>query len=572
MKMAVAAAKMVTPPISPSRAVDAVVCANDMPSLELGIQRYPEVRVDGQPVAIKLKRGLALLALLSEFGRKVARAQLIDLLWPDATAEIGRARLRRLAHEVNQVLGMNAVAGDHDSLWLSGGAASLPSDVERVRRAARQLVADPTHPQSRASVELLLAAGAHQILDGFDLGVETFDAWLSRRRAEQQQLVARALQRAAEQLLAVGQAVLAEEAASRLTTLEPLADSGHALLLAALAQRGDLAAVEGRYFAFAELLRSELGVRPSPTFELSYAEARRAAAADAPVLTERPPSGAPRIRFADTSDGAVAYLELGSGPQTLVILFGLWSHVEVSWEEPTIRSILLRLAQRYRVVLMDRRGTGVSERLVLDPSVPAGVEDLDAVRRTLGVDRLWLFGNSAGGLIAIEYAATHPDAVEGLVLYATSAKGCWSPDFPWAPTAEQFDTWAARLQSGWGGATSLEKFAPSQASDPVAQDWWARLLRQAMSRNSLPTLLREASRMDVRHRLAQLRVPTLVLQREGDRVVRPEIPRYLAQHIPGARLTMLPGDDHNLWAGDVGSVLDRVEAFIASSAERHSRP
>lgn len=537
--------------------------ANHLPMLELSIQRYPGVGVDGVPVALKLRRGLALLALLAEFGRKVSRSQLIDLLWPDATAEVGRARLRRLAHEVNQILGMNAIAGDSDALWLAGGASSALSDVERARQAARQLIADATDPRSRESLEHLLAPDSHRLLEGFDLGAETFDAWLSQRRTEHHRLVVRALQRAAEQLLAVGQPLLAQEAATRLVALEPLADTGHSLLLEALAQLGDRAAVEAHYFAFAELLRAELGVRPSPAFEAAYAEARRQAGSTPAEGPGHPRTPTPQIRFADTRDGAVAYLELGTGPRTLVILFGLWSHVEVSWEEPTIRSVLMRLAERFRVVLMDRRGTGVSERLSLEQSVPAGVEDLEAVRRALGVGTLCLFGNSAGGLIAIEYAATYPEAVDSLVLYATSAKGCWSPDFPWAPTAEQFETWATRLQSGWGGATSLDKFAPSQAGDPVARDWWARLLRQAVSRNSLPTLLREASRMDVRHRLPQIRTPTLVLQRTGDRVVRPEIPRYLAQHIPGARLVMLPGDDHNMWAGDVDAVVDQVEGFIA---------
>jgi pimeloyl-ACP methyl ester carboxylesterase len=246
----------------------------------------------------------------------------------------------------------------------------------------------------------------------------------------------------------------------------------------------------------------------------------------------------------------------------LVVLFGIWSHIEIAWDEPSIRGILLRLAQRFRVVLLDRRGVGLSERLAPDQSVPAGVQDLDAVRRAMGADKVWLFGNSVGSMIAIEYAALHADAVQGLVLYSANARGAWAPDYPWAPTAEQLHTWTERLRADWGRPTSLAAFAPSQAEDPAARAWWARLLRQAMSRNSLPVLLREFGRMDVRHRLAQVSAPTLVLQREGDRIVRPGAARFLAEHIPGARLALLPGDDHNLWAGDADAVIDEVERFI----------
>ena len=533
-------------------------------AIDLRLRAYPAVHVDGQGAPLALKRGLALLAVLAEMGRKVARLQLVQLLWPDAAADVGRARLRRLMHETNSALGVDLVVGDTDALWLDHAAAILSADVEDTRRMARQVVTDPADAQSRAALENLLQPDAHQVLEGFEFGADTFDDWLAQHRSQQHRLVARALRSAGEQLLASGQPLLAAEAAARLVAIEPLADTGHALLLRAQAQRGDLAAVESAYLAFAELLRGELGVRPSPAFEALYQDAHRHVLQVLPSSGSEfaAPSAAPRIRFADSDDGAVAYLELGQGPRTLVVLFGLWSHIEVAWEEPSIRAVLQRLSRHSRVVLMDRRGVGLSERLAREQSVPAGVQDLEAVRRAVGADRLWLFGNSVGSMIAIEYAALHPDAVHGLVLYAASARGAWAPDYPWAPTLAQLDTWAERLRAGWGDATSLKEFAPSQANDPAARDWWARLLRQAMSRNSLPALLREFARMDVRHRLPLLRAPTLLLQREGDRITRPGAARYLAEHIVGARLMLLPGDDHNLWAGDVAALIDEVERFV----------
>jgi pimeloyl-ACP methyl ester carboxylesterase len=528
-----------------------------MPTIDLHLHAYPAVRVDGQAVPLALKRGLAALAVLAELRRKVARVQLAALLWPDAAADIGRARLRRVLHECNQALPADLVAGDADALWLNDGIA-LDSDVARIRRIVRRLFAQPDEVPSRAAVEALLQPDAHQLLEGFEFGSDAFDDWLAQRRSEQHRLVARGLQRLGEQWLDSGQPVLAAEAAQRLVAIDALADAGHGLLMRAHAQRGDLAAMDSAYLAFAQVLRSELGVRPSPAYEALYEQARR------PLLQGALATSALPLRFADSDDGAVAYLELGSGPRTLVVLFGLWSHVEVAWEEPAIRGVLQRLAQHARVVLMDRRGVGLSERLARDPSLSAGVNDVEAVRRAVGGGPLWLFGNAAGSMIAIEYAALHPTAVEGLVLYAASARGAWAPDYPWALTREQIDRWTERLRSGWGSATSLQEFAPSQADDPVARDWWARLLRQSMSRNSMPALLRELARMDVRHRLPQLRAPTLILQRVGDRVTREGAARHLAEHIAGARLKLLPGEDHNLWAGDVDAVIDEVERFMYS--------
>ena len=547
-----------------------------MPSIELHLRTYPAVLIDGRAAPLALKRGLALLAVLSELGRKVQRSQLGDLLWPDVAADVARARLRRLVHETNQVLGIDAIVGDGDALWFAGEAGRVASDVERTRGFARRALAAPTdasgdeHPHD--ALDELLQPDAHQVLDGFTFGADTFDEWLEQRRAEQHRLVARALQRVGEQWLAQGHTNLAADAAARLVALEPLADAGHALLLQAHAQRGDVGALESSYVAFAELLRRELGVRLSPSYEALYASARRHVmqAADAADAVSRSAfvatRSAPSIRFADAQDAAVAYLELGRGPQTMVMLFGLWSHVEVVWEEPSIRAVLERLARRFRVVLMDRRGMGLSDRIASAQSVPAGVDDVDAVRRGVGADKVWLFGSSVGSMVAIEYAAAHPDAVDGLLLYGARARGSWAPDYPWAPRAEQLESWLERLQGNWGGATSLAHFAPSQADDPAARDWWARCMRQAMSRNGLPGLVREYARMDVRDRLAAVRAPTLVLQREGDRITRPGGARYLAEHIRGATLAMLPGVDHNMWAGDVGAVIDEVERFVTAAA------
>lgn len=537
------------------------------PHVELRASSYPELLVDGRPVPLKLKRGLALLALLSEMGasRKTARGDLAELLWPDAAPDIGRTRLRRLSHEVNTQSGFELLAGDADALWLAGGADALHSDLAALRAAALQVLAAPA--VEPAVLERLCAAQDGGLLDGFELPSERFMAWRDSRRAEQQRFLIRALARLAERAVDSGEPAHAAQAAAALIRLDPLSDAGHAALLAARAQSGDAAGVEAAYFACADLLRSELGIRPSARIEAAYAAAQRRLAqqpGEAPA-----PAAAPiPLHFADSEDGALAYLRLGSTQArcgTLVVLFGLWSHVEVAWEHPGIRAVLQRLAQRLQVVLLDRRGIGLSERMALPQAPLAGVHDVDAVRRALGVERLWLLASSVAGAIAIEYAALHPARVQGLMLYAAHARGDWAEDYPWALRPEQRAAWLAQLRSQWGLATSLERFAPSLAGDEAARAWWARMLRQAASRNSLPAILHGFAAVDVRARLPTLRVPTLVVQREGDRIVRAGVARYLAARIPGAELRLLPGEDHLLWAGDTDALLAVLEEFVGAA-------
>ncbi len=533
------------------------------PALEFRFSGYPEVWLKGQPAPLKLKRGLALLAFLAESGRKASRVQLAELLWPDAALTTARSRLRRLCHEVSSVLNFDPFDGDTDSLWLARPEWAGASDLARVRAAAMQVLAAPAQAQSRAALELLCSASACAVLNGFTIDSDAFDAWLTAHRVQQERLVLRALSKIANQLLHAGQPGLAAEAAAALVRLDPFAETGHALLLQAQAERGDAAAVESAYFACAELLRKELGIRPSAQLEAAYARAVARLAAGTDEAVDEPQAHPP-IRFAESADGVVAFLELGRADApcgTLVILFGLWSHLEVAWEEPVIRAVLQRLATRFRVVLMDRRGIGLSERVMDQQIVSSGAQDIEAVRRTLGEERIWLFGNSLGGSIAIEYAASYPQHVHGLALYAASARGSWAEHYPWAPTREQLQAWHELIRTSWGEATSLERFAPSVARSEAARAWWARLMRQSASRNSFASLLSAFAKVDVCDRLPKVQAPALVMQREGDRIVRAGAGRFLANRIPRAELVVLPGSDHLMWYGDTDAVINALERF-----------
>lgn len=527
---------------------------------------YPAITVDGSAVDLRLKRGLAMLLVLFEATRKSARGQLAELLWPGAPVAVARPRLRRLVHEVNTAIGIALLVGDSDTLSLDITLAAVESDVMHVRRAARQLLARADALESRVSLDELLSPGSHTLADGFELDSDLFNAWLDSRRAEQQSLVVRALGQTSESLCAAGQLNLAAEAAMRLIDLEPLADAGYAVLIEARGRLGDAASVEAVYFNCANMMRTEFGLRPSSRIEGAYAAAQyhlglslSAQKAHSHQRVVRMPP----IRFADTDEGAVAYFELGTGSTTIIILFGLWSHVEVAWEEPNIRRILQRLARRWRVVLMDRRGTGLSERLGVKQSSRAGTDDVEAVRQAVEADRVWLMGNSVGGTIAIDYAHRHPQRVQGLLLCGATARSTWADDYPWALTNQQLEIWLSELRSSWGQATSWKQFAPSMADDAAAQEWWARMLRQALTRNSVQLVLQAYAAMDVRHLLPTLNLPVMIVQREGDRVVRLGSAKYLAQNIPFSELVILPGDDHLIWCGDTDAVLEPMERFVS---------
>lgn len=520
------------------------------PRVELSLHGWPRLSIDGAELPIKLTRALALLACLAESsGQRMARAPLAAQLWPDANEALGRTRLRRLIYNLNAACAIELVCGDAHELWFG---IEPQVDVHLTRAAAQALLGEPAPGED--SLRRVLAADAHALLDGFEIDSELFEAWRAQRRSEHERLVARAWQRLAEREAAAGDAALAVEAAERLIARDPCAERAYAALITARARQRDSAAVEQAYFRCAEALRGELGVRPSATLERAYA----AAIAQAPALDD-----AVRIEFTQTRDGAVAYTVLGRSGPAMVLVPGLLSHIEVALDEPRLRAALERLAERCRVVLLDRRGTGLSERVGIEPTTAAAVEDIVAILDRMGERRAILFGASVGGTIAIDCAATMPERVSGLVLYGCNARGSWAEDYPWAMKSEVLQRWLDVLHAEWGAATSLEAFAPSVAHEPQMQQWWARMLRTGVSQNGMAAILRAFHQMDVRDRLATLDVPTLVIQREGDQIVREGAGRYLARAIPGAELVMLPGADHWWWHGDADAVLGAIERFVS---------
>jgi pimeloyl-ACP methyl ester carboxylesterase/DNA-binding SARP family transcriptional activator len=521
--------------------------------LFLHLHAYPAVVRDGRALPLKLKRGLALLAYLAVEARAVGRDMLAALLWPEAPTGVGRARLRRLVHEVHAVIGAPLIDGDIDSLTLADGVAS---DLACTRAAIEA-----------ADLRALAAPMAGELLAGFTLdGSDAFDDWLGARRCEWREQVLRALERGVGRAVAEGQgdAEILEAAASALLGADPCAEAGHLARLAAAALRGDAAALEGAYFEAARRWREELGLKPSARIEAAYAAGRDR-------LAQEQPAAATAIAFAPTAHGDVAHAVWGDKGPAIVLMWGLMTNLEVGLDEPRVRALVERLARRHRVVMIDRRGMGLSERVGVAADAASACEDVCAVLDHLGLERAWLFGSSVGGTMAIDVALRRPDRVSGLLLYGTSASGRWSPATPWALHARALEQWFERLVDPAHYDAGLRRFAPSAADDPHVQAWYARLLRNAASKVGVRELLHAFHATDSSARLSQVRVPTLVLQRRGDRVVPWAAGEHLARGIPGATLEALAGEDHFLWHGDVGALLRAVERFVAQHAARTHR-
>lgn len=511
-------------------------------------------RVEGTARPLTLRHGLALLARLAESREPLGRDGLVALLWPDAPPATGRGRLRRLLHQMQEQAGTELVAAEGDRLRL---APALGCDLHATRAAITTLSSCPRLGEAHWAP--LLAVEAAGFVEGFRLGSDAFDEWAAQVRRLHQSALTHALERCAASALSPGgdprQALAIADALLR---LDGCNEAAHALRLQARAAQGDAAGVESAYHACASALREELGVRPSAVLEEAHARALAGLRALQPAIGYAPVGG---------DGGRVAHVAWGRGPRTLVALWGLVSHLEVGLEEPRARAFLDRLAGRNRVVVLDRRGTGLSERLGAMPGPEGSIQDILATLDHLGVQRTWLFGSAAGGTQALAFALRHPERVAGLVLYGASAVGWRRPDAPWGLDDDRLPRFLQSLTDPAHYVRSLRCVAPSVADDPAVQRWHARMLRQAATPHALAQIIEALRDVDLRPELRRLEAPTLVIHRRGDRLVPPEAGRQIAAAVPHAELHLLDGEDHLPWVGDADAVLAAIEGFVARAGE-----
>jgi class 3 adenylate cyclase len=270
----------------------------------------------------------------------------------------------------------------------------------------------------------------------------------------------------------------------------------------------------------------------------------------------------PQTSYAWNDGTAIAYQVVGTSGQDLLLIPGSVSHLEVFWDEPRVSRFLRRLAGFCRLIIMDPRGLGLSDRLTEIPTMEERVDDLLSVLDAAESERAALFGNADTGPPCIAAAVSHPERVGGLILCGTYAKASRSGDYPWGWTEKEWADFRQYVKDDWGTTVREETVAPSMVDDQAFLQWSATLMRLGASPRAILLLGDMTKSVDVRPLLSQIAVPTLVMHRIGDRINEVDHGRYLANRIPGARWVELPGDDFLLWAGDTDAIVDEVEEFL----------
>lgn len=268
----------------------------------------------------------------------------------------------------------------------------------------------------------------------------------------------------------------------------------------------------------------------------------------------------PVTRYARSGDVHIAYQVFGSGPVHLVLMPGFVSHIDNFWASPPFARWLRGLGEFATVAMFDKRGTGMSDPVAHLPGMDERMDDVRAVMDAAGIERAVVMGVSEGGSLACLFAATHPERCLGLVLY-----GAFARFSSWIPTPEALDELFAYIRRDWGTGKSLPRFAPSAGDDPDLRDWWGRFERLGATPGNAIALMRMNSRIDVSHVLPTIRVPALVLHRDGDVLVDVAGARELAERIPDAKLVLFPGRDHLITvANDADAILQTIGDFIGS--------
>lgn len=278
---------------------------------------------------------------------------------------------------------------------------------------------------------------------------------------------------------------------------------------------------------------------------------------------------APATRYAKTRDGVhIAYQVYGDGPVDLLHVPQSFSAIELLWEHPVVARFFERLSACGRLILFDRRGSGMSDRPGSPATLEEQMDDVIAVLDAAGSERAALFALLEGGPMAMLFAASFPERVRALTLYACFARTVHDEGYAWAPSAEQRTADMEAFHQAWGTGEVIERFAPSHADDPRLRKWLGKLQRMSMAPGMARAMVETNGRLDVRAVLSSIRVPTLVIHRIDDAAMNVLHSHYLAEHIPDAQLVLLPGTDTLPFLGDSEAVLGEIEEFL--TGERHA--
>jgi pimeloyl-ACP methyl ester carboxylesterase len=317
-------------------------------------------------------------------------------------------------------------------------------------------------------------------------------------------------------------------------------------------------------------VRRALGDRPQTPRFIETAH-RRGYRFIATLETNTPAADTrPAVRYARSGAVNIAFQVIGSGPIDIVFVMGWVSHLEYFWREPSFDRFLRRLASMGRLIVFDKRGTGLSDPVPLRelPALDERLDDVRAVMEAAGSAHAVLLGVSEGGPLCTLFAATYPEKTDALIMIGSYARRLADAEYPWGLSRDEHDQFCRTLLAEWGGPVGIAARAPSRQDDPAFREWWATYLRMGASPGAAVALTRMNAEIDVRDVLPSVQAPALVIHRTGDLALAVEGGRYLAAHIPGATLVELPGDDHLPFVGAQDEILDAIERFLTTLRTR----
>jgi DNA-binding SARP family transcriptional activator/pimeloyl-ACP methyl ester carboxylesterase len=551
--------------------------------VEFKILGDTQALVDGRPLAVGGPRTRAVLAMLAvNAGRIVAADVLQDELWPGQPP--GRAAAN-LQVRLSELRGALRAAGQDDRL---------------VTRPPGYLLRAEAHEVDAARFEELLARGRQTLASGDPrLAAEHLRAALALWRgpalagladvpfarseaARLDEARVEALELRIEAELAAGGAAELVAELEVLTSRYPLRENLWAQRMLALYRAGRQADALRCYSDLREALTGELGIEPgTDARQLHELILRQDPSLDPPrSASPHPPPGRmadlapapaiPETRYAVNGDLHIAYQVTGAGEHDVVFVPGLVSHLDLWWEEPTTARFFRRLASLGRLILFDKRDTGLSDRGPGDTPLEEQMGDLQAVMDACGSRRAVLFGYSEGGPLCLLFAATHPERVSALILGAAAARWKAADDYPCGlGSAAMVEAFEQLSRHGWGTGASVDWYAPSLAGSARTRQRLARWERMSVSPSSLMRMIRMCYAVDVRAVLPAVRVPVLIIQRLDDRITPPCHGRYLADHLPSPRYFEQPGS-HLLWVGDTDSMFEHIDELLTGSGQ-HAR-
>jgi class 3 adenylate cyclase len=273
------------------------------------------------------------------------------------------------------------------------------------------------------------------------------------------------------------------------------------------------------------------------------------------------------VRFARSGDVSVAYATVGEGPVDIIWAAGSYTHLEVLWEFPPIREFAERLAEFSRLILFDKRGMGMSDRVPGATTLETRMDDIRAILDAVGSERAVIAGESEGGPLALLFAAAHPERTQALILQGAEVCERLSPDWPWGEiTDEAFEASVATLPERWGQGRAFPHLFPGYPDPEFGKAWLAKMQRNAATPTAIEAFTRMAHDIDVRAIVPSIHVPALVIHAIDDPICHIENGRFLARTIPGAKLVELPGPVHLGWASP-DAVIPEIREFLTGRRE-----